>query len=82
MPNISFSKSALQEFRFCHDPYVYQGYPSVVLGRKVKYLNEFLDTKLSEKTNFKTSEGVPAKKTRVPSKIWNMVITFHVVLCL
>ena len=62
MPNISFSKSALQEFRFCHDPYVYQGYPSVVLGRKVKYLNEFLDTKLSEKTNFKTSEGVPAKK--------------------
>ena len=82
MPNISFSKSALQEFRFCHDPSVYEGYPSVVSGRKVKYLSEFLATKLSEKTNFKTSEGVPSKKTRVPSKICNMVITFHVVICL
>ena len=77
MPNISLSKSALQKFRFCHDPSVYKGYPSVVPGRKVKYLSEFLDTKLSEKTNFKTSE-----KTRVPSKISNMVITFHVVICL
>ena len=77
MPNISLSKSALQEFRFCHDPSVYKGYPSLVPGGKVKYLSEFLDTKLSEKTNFKTSE-----KRRVPSKISNMVITFHVVICL
>ena len=77
MPNISLSKSALQEFRFCHDPSVYKGYPPLVPGRKVKYLSEFLDTKLSENTNFKTSE-----KTRVPSKISNMVITFHVVICL
>ena len=77
MPNISLSKSALQEFRFCHDPSVYKGYPSLVPGRKVKYLSEFLDTKLSENTNVKTSV-----KTRVPSKISNMVITFHVVICL
>ena len=77
MPNISLSKSALQEFRFCHDPSVFKGYPSLVPGRKVKYLSEFLNTKLSEKTNFKTSE-----KARVPSKISNMVITFHVVICL
>ena len=53
MPHISFSKSALQEFRFCHDPSVYKGYPSVVPGRKVKYLSEFLDTKLSEKKIFR-----------------------------
>ena len=66
---MSFNKNVLLEFRPTY--IVYQVYPSAV-GQFVKFyiFAGILDTKLSEKSNFETLEGVPTK-ARVPSKLCN-----------
>ena len=68
---ISFIKNALLELRSTHDTLQSTAFTPLQC-QLVQFCicAKFLDTKLSEKSNFETLEGVPAK-ARIPSKLCN-----------